>query len=140
MQDVQDVQDEYDDEIMYQIESCKNGYEILKIIKNYGLDVSYVYDCMINKKVVDVIDELMFIFSKNIEFLYNFLDGWIDFWTTIDNSDKFKIYACNEVHSKFRDLLIKFIRLDNAKDIKNEYIIILRDHFNIYFYGEVMMG
>jgi hypothetical protein len=134
------MQNDYDDEIVYQIQTCKNGDEILKIIKNYGLDVSYVYDCMINRNVVNIIDELMFIFSKNIEFLYNFLDGWVDFWT-IKNNDKIsKIYASEEVYSKFRNILIKFIRLDNSKDIKNEYVTILKNHFNIYFYGEVMMG
>jgi hypothetical protein len=138
MQDKYD--DEYDSDILFQIQTCKNGNDILKIIKNYGLDASCVYDCMINRKVVDIIDELMFIFSKNINFLYNFLDGWIDFWT-LENNDKIsKLHASKEVFSKFKNILIKFIRLDNSKDIKNVYVTILKKHFDINFYGEVMMG
>jgi len=138
------MQDNYDDDdcdILYQIQTCKNGDDILKIIKNYGLNVNCVYDCMINRKVSDIIEELMFIFSKNIDFLYNFLDGWIDFWTIENSNNKIsKLYASKEVISKFRNVLIKFIRLDNSKDIKNVYVTILKKHFDINFYGEVMMG
>lgn len=130
--------DDHDD-IIYKLQECKNGEEILKIVKNHGLDVSYIYDCMINKKVVNVIEELMLIFSKRIEFLYNFLDGWIDFWS-LEKTDISKIYACKVVHAKFKNVLIKFIRLDHFNDIKNEYITILKNHFDINFYGETMMG
>jgi hypothetical protein len=128
------------DEIyLYYIQISKSGSEILDVIKNYDLGVYFVYDCMINKNVVDIIEELMNIFSKNFEFLYSFLDGWDNFWTT-DETQLSKNYANNKVYFIFKNMIIKFIRLDNSRNIKNEYFIILKKHFNINFYGEVMMG
>jgi hypothetical protein len=130
--------DDYD--LLDEIQNCNNGNDILIIVKNYGLDVNSVYDCMTNKYIEDIIEDIMSFFIKNENFIYMFIDGWIDFWTRNEMQSNARNYCSNKTFEKFRNVLIKFIRNDNFKTINSGYKVLLKKHFDINFDAEIMIG
>lgn len=119
------------------IQSQDNPENVITIFENYidHIDPTYVsiiYTILKNPAHVQIIDR---IFDLCIKYNYaslaiqNFLDAWIDYWTTEPNL--LLNYASPELLDKFKAILSNAVYHLREQNVAEQYHSVLKKTFNI---------